>query len=56
MKKILALVCALVLVLCAAGASALTIALPNDPTNEGRALLLLQAQGVITLEGDGEHE
>ena len=26
------------------------IALPNDPTNEGRALLLLQAQGLITLK------
>lgn len=52
MKKILALVCALVLVLCAAGAGALTIAVPNDPTNEGRALLLLQAQGVITLKED----
>ena len=44
MKKILALVCALVLVLCAAGAGALTIAVPNDPTNEGRALLLLQTE------------
>src|ERR1700691_2126538 len=26
-----------------------TIAVPNDPTNEGRALLLLQAQGLIKL-------
>jgi D-methionine transport system substrate-binding protein len=26
-----------------------TIAIPNDPTNEGRALLLLQANGLITL-------
>lgn len=26
-----------------------TIAIPNDPTNEGRALLLLQAKGLITL-------
>lgn len=26
-----------------------TIAIPNDPTNEGRALLLLQAAGLITL-------
>ena len=25
------------------------IAIPNDPTNEGRALLLLEAQGLITL-------
>ena len=27
-----------------------TIAIPNDPTNEGRALLLLQAAGLITLK------
>lgn len=31
-----------------------TIAIPNDPTNEGRALLLLEAAGLITLkEGAG---
>lgn len=31
-----------------------TIAIPNDPTNGGRALLLLQAQGLLTLkEGTG---
>jgi len=31
-----------------------TIAIPNDPTNGGRALLLLQANGLITLrEGSG---
>ncbi|MGN1164487.1 MAG: MetQ/NlpA family ABC transporter substrate-binding protein [Candidatus Ornithospirochaeta sp.] len=29
-----------------------TIAIPNDPTNEGRALLLLQAAGLITLKAD----
>ncbi|OUO20752.1 MetQ/NlpA family ABC transporter substrate-binding protein [Collinsella sp. An307] len=29
-----------------------TISIPNDPTNEGRALLLLQEQGVITLSDD----
>ncbi len=29
-----------------------TIAVPNDPTNEGRALLLLQAQGLIKLRAD----
>ncbi len=29
-----------------------TIAIPNDPTNEGRALLLLQAAGLITLNAD----
>ncbi|MDR0644641.1 MAG: MetQ/NlpA family ABC transporter substrate-binding protein [Treponema sp.] len=27
-----------------------TIAIPNDPTNGGRALLLLQSQGLITLD------
>ena len=27
-----------------------TIAIPNDPTNEGRALLLLQSAGLIKLE------
>ena len=52
MKKLIALICALSLVLCAAAASAVTIAVPNDPTNEGRALLLLQAQGVIKLKED----
>ena len=29
-----------------------TIAIPNDPTNEGRALLLLEAAGLITLKDD----
>ena len=29
-----------------------TIAVPNDPSNEGRSLLLLQAQGLITLRSD----
>lgn len=47
MKKLLALV--LALVLCVASASALQIAIPNDPTNEGRALLLLQSAGYIKL-------
>ncbi|MBO8451032.1 MAG: MetQ/NlpA family ABC transporter substrate-binding protein [Spirochaetes bacterium] len=28
------------------------IAIPNDPTNEGRALLLLQSAGLITLDAD----
>ena len=56
MKKILALVVALVLTLSltAALADTITIAVPNDPTNEGRALLLLQSIGVLTLkEGAG---
>jgi D-methionine transport system substrate-binding protein len=29
-----------------------TIGVPNDPSNEGRALLLLQANGLITLRPD----
>jgi D-methionine transport system substrate-binding protein len=29
-----------------------SIAIPNDPTNGGRALLLLQARGLITLKND----
>ena len=29
-----------------------TIAIPNDPTNEGRALLLLEAAGLITFKAD----
>ena len=29
-----------------------TIAIPNDPTNEGRALLLLESAGLITLSED----
>ena len=54
MKKILALVVALVLSLSltAALADGITIAVPNDATNEGRALLLLQAKGLITLNED----
>ena len=56
MKKLIALVIALALTLTltAALADTITIAVPNDPTNEGRALLLLQSQGVLTLkEGSG---
>ena len=54
MKKIIALVLALVLTLSltAALADGITVAVPNDATNEGRALLLLQAQGLITLKED----
>ena len=54
MKKIIALVLALVLTLSltAALADGITFAIPNDATNEGRALLLLQAQGLITLKED----
>ena len=56
MKKLIALILALALTLSltAALADPLTIAIPNDPTNEGRALLLLQSIGVLTLnEGAG---
>jgi len=35
-----------------APAAKLTFAIPNDATNEGRALLLLQAQGLIKLKDD----
>lgn len=31
-----------------------TVAIPNDPTNGGRALLLLQKAGLITLEDDSK--
>ena len=53
MKKLLAIVLSALLVLSLAGAALadkITIAVPNDPTNEGRALLLLQANGVLTLK------
>ncbi len=52
-----ALACALVLSLAACGSSekaGVTIAVPNDTTNEARALLLLEANGIIKLkEGAG---
>ena len=55
MKKIIAAVIALVLVfaLCACGngsAKQFTIAIPNDTTNEARALLLLEDLGYIKLK------
>ena len=56
MKKIIALFLALALTLSltAALADTITIALPNDPTNEGRALNILESAGVIKLkEGAG---
>jgi len=54
MKKIIALVVALVLTLSltAALADTITIAVPNDPTNEGRALNILQDAGIIKLKDD----
>ncbi|MGN0970657.1 MAG: MetQ/NlpA family ABC transporter substrate-binding protein, partial [Aristaeellaceae bacterium] len=52
MKKFLSILLAAVLVLSATAALAdgVTIAVPNDATNEGRALLLLQSNGIITLK------
>ena len=55
MKKIVSLLCVLALVICAVGAAmadTLKIAIPDDATNEGRALLLLQSIGAITLKED----
>lgn len=54
MKKFLSLVLAALLTLSctAAFAEGIKIAVPNDPTNEGRALLLLQANGYIKLDPD----
>lgn len=62
MKKILSLILATLLLLssvvvmssCAKETDGITIAVPNDTTNEARALLLLEDQGFITLkEGVG---
>ena len=55
MKKVIALVIAAVLVLatfaaCSSKDKAITIAVPNDTTNEARALLLLQEKGYIKLK------
>lgn len=52
MKKLLSVILSAILVLsCAAAlADGITIAVPNDPTNEGRALKLLEANGIITLK------
>ncbi len=55
MKKFLSLILAAALVLSCtvvALADGITIAVPNDPTNEGRALKLLEANGIITLTED----
>ncbi len=58
-KKIVIIAVAVVLVLAIAvglffalkpAAKTIVIAVPNDPTNEGRALLLLQANGYIKLD------
>ena len=56
MKKLIALIVALVLTLSlsltAASADGIKIAIPNDATNEGRALLLLQAYGLLKVSED----
>ena len=44
---IVAVVCTVVL---KPAQQTITVAVPNDPTNEGRALLLLQANGIIKLD------
>ena len=58
-KKLVILVAVVVLVVAAVAAvlvlnkpepKSITIAVPNDPTNEGRALLLLEANGYIKLD------
>lgn len=57
MKRILSLVLILALALslalfasCGDKSEGITIAVPNDTTNEARALLLLEAQGIIELD------
>ena len=54
MKKFIALILAAVLAALTFAScgtsSSVTIAVPNDPTNEARALLLLQANGYIKLK------
>ena len=55
MKKIFAIVLTTILALvtlvgCSGGGNSITVAVPNDATNEARALLLLQEKGYITLK------
>ena len=54
MKKFVLWLCAVVLAVSVMGSFAMAdtykIAIPDDPTNEGRALLLLQTIGAITLK------
>ena len=54
MKKLIAIILVAVLALTTLTALAdkVTVAVPNDATNEGRALLLLQANGIIKLKED----
>ncbi len=57
-RKIIAVLTVAVFAVLAAGCSskskAITIAVPNDTTNEARALLLLQEKGYITLKDGAE--
>ena len=50
MKKLIVLALAAVLALASVSALAISVAVPNDTTNEARALLLLQANGYIKLK------
>lgn len=57
MKKVISLVCSAILVIAAAASLAgcgksggITVAVPNDTTNEARALLLLENEGIIRLK------
>ena len=60
MKKIISVILAATLLLtslfvltsCSGSSGKITIAVPSDTTNEARALLLLQEQGLITLKED----
>ena len=55
MKKLfttLAILFTSALALASCGEKRIKIAIPNDPTNEGRALLLLESQGIIDLKDD----
>ena len=60
MKKIISVILAAALLLtslfvltsCSGSSGKITIAVPSDTTNEARALLLLQEQGLITLKDD----
>ena len=60
MKKIISVILAAALLLtslfvltsCSGSSGKITIAVPSDTTNEARALLLLQEQGLITLKED----
>ena len=58
-KKIASIVLVLILVLsfaaCGKSKKTVKIAVPQDPTNEARALVLLQVQGVLKLKDTGDN-